>query len=67
MTYSMVTTIQVEDATLQELRRLKAQLEVASYDDVLQRLLMTHRKRTMPIRGITTYLGPFVRDHNDRD
>ncbi len=63
----MATTIQVADETLRELRKLKEELHVASYDDVLHRVLMTYRKRTMPIVGIAPYLGPFVRESNDRD
>jgi len=63
----VATTIQIDEKTLQELRKLKATLHAATYDEVVQRLLMTHRKRTMPVRGIAPYLGPFVRDHDDRD
>jgi hypothetical protein len=63
----MATTIQVAEATLGALRELKEQLRAQSYDEVLQALLITHRKRTMPLRGLTPGIGPFVRDHNDRD
>lgn len=63
----MATTIQVDEATLEELRRLKATLHADSYDAVVRTLLMTHRKRTMPLLGLTKGIGPFVRDHNDRD
>lgn len=63
----MATSIQLDEATLEELRKLKATLHVATYDEVVQKLLMTHRKRTTKLVGIAPYLGPFVRDHNDRD
>lgn len=63
----MATTIQIDEATLEELRKLKASLHAASYDEVVRRLLMTHRKRTMSLRGLTKGIGPFVREHNDRD
>ena len=63
----MATTIQVADATLRELRKLKEDLHAASYDDALKRVLMDYRKRSTRIVGTTPYLGPFVRDHNDRD
>lgn len=63
----MATTIQVDEATLQELRRLKAKLRADSYDAVVRALLMTHKKRSTSIRGMTPYLGPFERDHVDRD
>lgn len=63
----MTTTIQIEEDTLKELRKLKGLFDVETYNEVVQRLLMTNRKRTMPVRGVTPYLGPFERDHNDRD
>lgn len=65
--YAMATTIQVDEATLEELRRLKAKLHADSYDAVVRTLLMTHKKRTTPILGLSRGIGPFVRDHHDRD
>lgn len=63
----MVTTIQLDEATLEELRKLKSSLHAATYDEVVRKLLVTHRKRTMPLRGLTKGIGRFVRDHHDRD
>lgn len=63
----MATSIQVDEATLDELRRLKAKLHADSYDAVVRTLLKTHKKRTISVRGIAPYLGPFERDHGHRD
>lgn len=63
----VATTIQIDETTLEELRKLKATLHVATYDEVVRRLLVTHRKRTTKLLGVTPYLGPFERDHHDRD
>ncbi len=63
----MATSIQVREATLEALRRVKEELNAPSYDDLVQRLLVTHRKRRDALVAIAPGLGPFHREPGDRD
>lgn len=59
----VATTVQVTEQTLASLKRAKEELGAATYDELIQKLLMDHRKRTLAIRGLTKGLAPFERDH----
>lgn len=63
----MATTIQVAEATLHELQAIKRELGVASYDEAVRKLLMSHRKRRDYLVGLTPGIGRFVRARGERD
>lgn len=67
MTYSMPTTIQLDETTLEHLRELKARMHATSYDAVVRRLIATHQKRAQPLRGLTPHIGGFERERGPRD
>ena len=56
------TTIQVQQETLDLLRRLKAELRAATYDDVLQRLLRQRRRIPDSMFGAHPKLKPFAHE-----
>ncbi len=54
---AMATWTHVAYETLQDLKSWKEERRAASFDDGLHRLIMTHRTRTMPLRGTTFAWG----------
>lgn len=71
----MVTTIQVDEKTILLLKKLKAELAVASYDEAINKVAIKYMKPQKSMAGsLGKYLGKLsrteilkdLRDKNDR-
>jgi predicted CopG family antitoxin len=61
----MTTTVQVRDDTRRLLDRLKRQLGLASYDEVIRKLVKSKTGRPESLFGACRGSCPFVREKED--
>jgi predicted CopG family antitoxin len=61
----MTTTVQVREDTRRLLDKLKRQLSLASYDDVIRNLLKSKTGQSESFFGACTGSYPFVREKED--
>ena len=60
----MVTTIQVDEKTILLLKRLKADLAVASYDEAITKVAIKHMK---PEKSIAGSLSKYFKNYSTKD
>lgn len=61
----MTTTVQVRESTRRILERLKNQMGLASYDEVIRRLVRSRTGLPESLFGVCKGSGAFVRDKEE--
>ena len=62
----MTTTIAVQEGTLQLLRSVKEETHVASFDEVIRKLVLEKKKPKNSLMGVAKHTPAFKREEIDR-